>query len=116
MIVVVIIGILAAVALPSYNYSVLKTNRAAAKAQMLDIASRQPQFLIANRAYAIKAQLVDSGYALPTDLLSRYTYDVSVGTGNAPTYIITFTAIGPQLSDGDLTLNSEGVKTPLDKW
>jgi hypothetical protein len=30
--------------------------------------------------------------------------------------VITLTAAGAQLSDGDLTLNSEGVKGPPDKW
>ena len=41
---------------------------------------------------------------------------VAVGTGTVPSFSITFTAIGTQVSDGNLTLTSEGVKSPTDKW
>lgn len=116
MITVAIIGILAAVAYPSYTRYIIKANRSSAQAQMLDIANRQQQFLLANRAYAAKTVLTASGYALPTEVSARYSYDVVPGTGNVPSYLITFTAIGSQTSDGALTLNSEGVKTPAEKW
>lgn len=117
MIVVAIVGILAAIAFPSYERYVLRSNRAAAQAQMMDIANRQKQFLMANRAYASKTQLTNSGYALPSDLAARYDYDITVGAGSYPTFTITFTAKGAQAADGGpLTLNSEGVKAPVDKW
>ena len=116
MITVAIIGILAAVAYPSYTSFIIKGNRSAAQAQMLDIANRQQQFMLANRAYATKAVLTTSGYALPTEVSTRYSYNITVGAGAVPDYLITFTAIGSQASDGDLTLNSEGVKTPSSKW
>lgn len=116
MITVAIVGILTAIAIPSYNAHIIKSNRAVAKAQMLDIANRQPQFLVANRSYATKEQLETSGYALPSELNGKYTYDVTVGAGTTPSYTITFTATGAQHSDGNLTLNSDGVKTPADKW
>ena len=116
MVTVAIIGILAAVAYPSYTSFIIKGNRAAAKAQMLDIANRQQQFMLANRAYATKVVLTTSGYALPTEVSTKYSYDITVGTGAVPDYLITFTAIDSQASDGDLTLNSEGVKTPSSKW
>ncbi len=116
MITVAIVGILGAIAIPAYNTYIIKSNRAVAKTQMLDIANRQPQFLVANRSYATKAQLETSGYALPSELSGKYTYDVTVGAGTTPSYTITFRAEGAQLSDGNLTLNSDGVKTPADKW
>ena len=116
MITVAIIGILAAVAYPSYTSYIIKGNRSAAQAQMLDIANRQQQFMLANRAYATKAVLTASGYALPTEVSTKYSYNITVGTGAVPDYLITFTAIDSQASDGDLTLNSEGVKTPANKW
>lgn len=116
MITVAIIGILAAVAYPSYTQYIIKGNRAAAKAQMLDIANREQQFLLATRAYAEKTALETSGYALPSDISSKYSYAITVGTDTVPSYLITFTAIGGQTSDGNLTINSEGVKTPSSKW
>ena len=116
MITVAIIGILAAVAYPSYTQYIIRGNRAAAKAQMLDIANRQQQFMLVNRAYATRAMLTTSGYALPTEVSTKYSYSITLGTGAVPDYLITFTAIGSQASDGDLTLNSEGVKTPTSKW
>lgn len=116
MITVAIIGILAAVAYPSYTSYIIKGNRSAAQAQMLDIANRQQQFMLANRAYATKAVLTTSGYALPSGVSTKYSYEITVGTGSVPDYLITFAASGSQASDGNLTLNSEGVKTPPGKW
>jgi len=116
MVVVAVIGILAAVALPSYVGYVKKGARRSAQAQMLDIASREQQYLLSNRVYVPYSTLTASGYALPTDLVSRYTPAVDVGVGAVPSYTITFTPIGPQADDGTLTYNSSGVKTPADKW
>lgn len=112
MVTVAIVGVLAAVAYPSYTRYVVRSNRTAAQAQMLDIANREQQFLMANRAYATKAALESSGYALPTALTSRYTYDIEVGTSTVPAFTVTFTARAgtPQAADGPLTFNSEGVK------
>ncbi|HWI83156.1 type IV pilin protein [Ramlibacter sp.] len=116
MITCAIVALLAAVALPSYRAHIAKTNRRAAQAQMLDIANRQQQFLLANRAYATKAQLTASGYNLPVDLSSRYEYDVTVGESTVPAFTVTFSPLGTQDGDGTLTFNSEGVKAPADKW
>lgn len=116
LIAVAIIGILAAIAYPNYTQYLIRSNRAAAQAQMLDIANRQQQFLLANRAYASKAALEASGYGLPTEVSSKYAYAITLGTGSVPTFSITFTPLGSQASDGDLGLTSEGDKTPLGKW
>lgn len=116
MITVTIIGILAAIAYPSYTQYMIRANRAAAQAEMMDIANRQQQFLLANRSYASKATLEASGYALPSDVSSKYSYAIVVGAGAVPSYTLTFTPGGSQASDGNLVINSEGVKTPADKW
>jgi type IV pilus assembly protein PilE len=116
MIVVAIVGILSAIAYPAYTQHVIRGYRVAAQAQMLEIANRQQQFFIANRTYATQTQIEASGYALETDLASRYEYSVTPGTAAVPTYTITFTAKNGQLSDGNLTLDSSGAKTPANKW
>lgn len=116
MIATAIVAILAAIAYPAYTRHIVKSNRTAAQAQMLDIASREQQFLLANRAYAAKAALETSGYALPSSLSGKYTYDVTVGASAVPSFTVTFTGVGRQESDGPLTLNSEGAKGPAGKW
>lgn len=116
MIVVAIIGILASIALPSYREYVIRGNRVAAQAQMMDIANRQQQFLLANRAYASKTTLEGSGYSLPSEVSGKYDYGIDVGTDAVPSFTIKFTAKGAQTSDGNLSLTSEGVKTPAAKW
>ena len=116
MITVAIVGILAAVAYPSYTKHVIKSNRRAAQAQMLDLASREQQFLMANRAYAAYSAITASGYSLPTSLTAKYTPAIAVGVSTVPSFTITFTPMGSQVSDGDLTLTSEGVKAPAEKW
>ena len=116
MIVVAIIGILAAIAFPSYTQYIIHSNRAAAKSEMMAIANREEQFLLANRAYATVTQIAASGYSLPSQVSAKYTYDITLGTGTAPTYTIKFTAKGSQIDDGELTLNNFGAKTPAEKW
>lgn len=113
MITLVIIAILAAVALPSYRDSVRKGNRRAAQSVMMDMVNRQQQFFVANRVYATKAQL---NYALPPEVIGNYTYDIALTAGPPPGFTITFTATGAQVKDGNLALNSQGVKTPAGKW
>ena len=116
MITTAIVAILAAVAYPSYTRYIVRSNRTAAQAQMLDIANREQQFLLANRAYATKAALEASGYSVPTNVSGKYSYDITVGATAVPSFTITFTGTETQVGDGVLTLNSEGVKTPAAKW
>lgn len=108
-IVVAIVAILASVAFPAYQEHVRKGHRAAAQSEMMDIANRQQQFFLANRSYA--ESLEDLSYAVPDDVTKRY--DVAIAAENdatPPTFAITFTAKDAQESDGELTLDSEGVK------
>ncbi|MCX7183663.1 MAG: prepilin-type cleavage/methylation domain-containing protein [Nitrosospira sp.] len=107
---------MAAIVYPSYTQHVVKANRVAAQAQMVDIANRQQQFLLANRSYVSKTDLEASGYSLPADISARYSYAITLGAGAVPSYTITFTPSGVQTDDGVLTLNNEGVKTPAAKW
>jgi type IV pilus assembly protein PilE len=116
MIVVAIIGILSSIALPAYSTYVMRGKRSAAQSQMMDIANREEQFLLANRSYADKATLVSNGFVMPADVAANYTYDVTVGTDALPGYVITLTATGAQARDGNLSLTSAGVKSPAAKW
>jgi type IV pilus assembly protein PilE len=113
MVVVTIIAILAAIALPNYRQYVIRGHRSAAQSQMMDIANREQQFLLMNRAYADKATLEANGYQLPQEVSEKYDWDVvPVGTF----FTITLTPKGAQAGDGTLTLDSAGNKTPVEKW
>jgi type IV pilus assembly protein PilE len=115
MIVIAIIGILAAIALPSYNSYIIRANRAAAKAFMLDLAARQKQYFLDVRSYA--ADLTALNVAIPSDVVNDYgTFQFTV-SGPPPAFVITATPTSSrQSSDGPLTLSSDGTKTPAAKW
>lgn len=113
MIVVVIVAILASIAVPSYSAYIVRSNRRAAQATMMEIATRQHQFFAANRAYASAADL---GYTLPTEVSANYAYSVTLTAGPPPGFTITMTPSGRQAGDGALTLTSAGVKGPAGKW
>lgn len=116
MVAVAIIGILAAIALPSYRQYIIRGNRGAAQAQMMDFANRQQQFLLANRSYTAYDDPTACAALLPSEVSAKYGCTLTVGTGTVPSYLITFVPSGSQASDGTLTLSSEGVKTPASKW
>jgi type IV pilus assembly protein PilE len=116
MIVVVIVSILMAIALPAFRNQIIRGHRAAAQSQMMDLANREQQFLLANRAYADKTTIETNGYGLPTDVADKYGYTITVTATPVPTFLITFIPSGVQARDGSLTLNYLGVKLPTDKW
>jgi type IV pilus assembly protein PilE len=110
MIAIVIVAILASVAYPSYQQYLRRGARADAQAHMMDIAGRQGQFLIDNRAYA--ASLAALGVTTPSSVASKYTIAVDTGA-TPPTFTITATPTGTQADDtcGTLTLDNSGAKT-----
>ncbi len=115
MIVVAIVGIISAVAIPQYSRYVVRGNRAAAQAVMLDAANREKQYLLDARAYAIDVSgtpaLNTLGVIPSAAVLKNYTFTTLAGA-NAPSFIIIATAVagGKQATDGDLTLNDVGTK------
>jgi type IV pilus assembly protein PilE len=123
LIVVAVIGILASIAWPSYNRYVTRARRSDAQQFMLDISSRQEQYLLDARSYTgaldtTGLNLTRNGWSCTATTCSNAYYDVTVAAtaGPPPAYTTTATAKGAQLSDGNLTLSNLGVKTPADKW
>ena len=114
-VVVAIIGILAAIAIPSYNSHLRKGRRAEAQSYLLDIANLQQQYLMDARAYALDPNATTTLNKPPPSSVSNfYTITVTAAPAPAaqPSFLITATVkTGPQLNDGSLTLDSTGAKT-----
>jgi type IV pilus assembly protein PilE len=118
LIVMVVIGILAAIAIPSYNNQLIRGTRSSAQAAMMDIANKELFYLQAQRQYT--SVVADLGIpALPTEVTNFYTVDVNPdNTTTPPSFVITATPkTGTrQAADGAITLNSAGTKAPAEKW
>lgn len=116
MIAIVVVGILVGIAFPAYQNSVRKSHRSAAQAQMLDIANRQQQYLLANRVYT--STLSDIGYTAPAEVAARYTCSVTVDNTTLPTFTVGCAPRTAQSATGfdTLTLTSAGAKGPAGEW
>ena len=117
MVTVVIVGILAAVAYPSYMNQMKKGRRAAAQAHLMDIAQRQQEYLLDARTYA--STLATLSITTPADVASYYTVADPVITAGPPTtFVISAVPITgrAQAGDGTLSINSSGVKLPAGVW
>jgi type IV pilus assembly protein PilE len=126
MIVIVIVAILAAVAVPSYQNYVLRSNRAVAKSKLLEIAARQESYFADNKKYTNK--LTDLGYLADSVGVDRdynltavgatgSVFTIAVVTPTNTTYTLTATPVNAQLDDTTCTqlqVNSEGDRSASD--
>jgi type IV pilus assembly protein PilE len=113
MVTVVIVGILAAVAYPSYQSMLKSSHESAAQQFMLDIASKEEQFMLDTRTYT--ATIGTGGLALttPTEVSSYYTVTLAVNNAaTPPSYTITATPKAGTIQAGEATItyNHLGVK------
>lgn len=116
MIAVAIVGVLTAIAYPSYQNYLVKGSRANAKAFLMDVAGRQQQFLLDNRSYA--GTIAALSVTEPKEFTPYYTVAIVASAGPPPSFTVTATpkAGTRQAKDGTLTINNKGEKTPADKW
>jgi type IV pilus assembly protein PilE len=108
MIVVVIISILAAIAIPSYRQYVMKGHRSEATRALQDIASRQENYYFSNNAYT--SNLADLGAS--SSIAGAY-FTVAIPSASSSDYEITATAQGTQTQDQGctaFTLHRSGAK------
>lgn len=116
MITVAIVGILAAIAYPSYTEHVRKTRRADAKAVVLELSQWMERFYTENSRYDKTRAGVD--VALPFTQSPKEGgpaggyYTIALATPAQNQFTLTATPAGPQVGDtcGNLTLNRVGVK------
>jgi type IV pilus assembly protein PilE len=113
MIAVVIIGILASIAYPSYQQYVLKANRADAKAILMESAQFMERYFTTNNTY-VGATLLTAVTPKGADASTK-KYDIRFSEGpTAGAYKLEAEPTGSQDSDtcGALTLSSTGAQTP----
>ncbi len=125
LVVVVILGIITAMAYPSYQKQIRKSRRAEAKQALSDVAARQEQYYISNKRYTTTATQLGLT-ASPTSINGRYniTFGGStvVPTGDTTTsYVIIATPVtgNDQNNDTgctDMRWSSNGTKTPAGCW
>lgn len=121
MIVIAVIGLLAAVAIPSYNEYIRRSHRAEAKNFLMAIAQRMEQnYSITGRYDRNQAgAAVDQGFinqtgmnVVPTGAAPRYNLSFAANQPQQGTFVLLATPVGGQLGDrcGVLMLNHQGLK------
>lgn len=123
MITVVIVAILAAIAYPSYQAYIVRTNEGVARAFLGELASRQQSFYNDRRRYT--DSLVDLGYGAATVSLRRdgqpaadgepiiYTVGVQDGSVTARNYVVEAVPSGVQATRsqcGTLSLDAQNTR------
>ena len=116
MITVVIVAILTAIALPSYLGQLRRSARAEAQTFLTDMASRQQQFLVDRRTYAVSAAAL--GMSAPGSLAGKFDFSVVAANGPPPTFTLTATGVGAQLNDQCpvLSIDNAGNRLPAACW
>lgn len=115
MIVIAIVGILAAIAIPNYTEYVRKSRRSDAKSSILEVTQRLERFYTEKARYT--TSFTDIGYpaAVLDSSQGYYRLSISAGaSGIASSYTVTATAQGAQLADtacGNFSYGSDNTKS-----
>ena len=119
MIVVFIIGVLAAVAYPSYKTFVLESKRSDAITEMTSIAGAQEKFYAENLRYAGTVNALSGYTAEPDPYISKEGLYSITTLRTAEGYQIRAATRGTQVDDvkcATIILNSSGTKSPAECW
>lgn len=117
MIVVAIVAILAAAAVASYQFAVVKSRRATAETCLVERSQFMERFYTVNLRYdqdAAGTAIVMPAQACTTELQGFYTFDFSAGP-TANSFTIRASPVAGAQNDskcGVLTLDNTGAKTP----
>lgn len=120
LIVIAMIGILVAIALPSFQSFLIQGRRADAVVIIQEVAGEQERFFSENNRYS--NDLTEMGYDSAANVLSPDGfYQITAATPTNTSYVLTAVPAnpGPQTVDAEcatITLDSGGVKTPTECW
>tara|TARA_R100001143_G_scaffold39000_1_gene35859 strand:- start:2174 stop:2617 length:444 start_codon:yes stop_codon:yes gene_type:complete len=118
MVVVAIIGILAAIAIPAYQDSTMRANRSDAQITLSRLATLQERYYFRTNQYTGDFSDLLSGLANnTTSITSDEGFYTIALTATASSWSMTATATGTQADDTEcatLTLNNLGGKTSAD--
>ena len=108
MITVAIVGILAAIAYPSYLDQVRQSRRADAQSALLQAANRQERYFTTQYTYADTLDKLGMPAVTEND-----AYTLNIDSGDANGFQITANAQNDQVNDActSLTINERGQKT-----
>lgn len=113
MIVVVIVGVLAAIAIPSYTSSVQRGDRAAARAALLEAQQFMERYYAASSRYSVATDGTGTP-TLPSRLQAVPTgspkHDLTISAVTLTSYTLTATPRSTTDDCGNLTLTNTGVK------
>ena len=116
MIVVAIVGILAAIAIPAYQTQTERTRRSEGTSELSRIMDLQERFFANRFPPTYTADLTDLGLAAAMNVPTenghyQITATGCVDGGITNCVLLTATAQPSQANDGDLTLDSRGTRT-----
>ena len=118
MAVVMVIGILGMIAIPSYRQYVMRAQRTEAKTALMQLQTNQERYYLANRTYGTVAQLVAANLLNAGGLSERGTYAITLDAVSNTGYTATATprAGGAFDMQGDtqcttFSITAQGVRT-----
>ena len=130
MMAILVLGLLLSIAIPGYRDYMIRANKSAAKAVLMEVASRQEQYMMTAGSYGTLAQL---NYTVPPEVSSYFDVTLTTGTNSASSIaalqgmpIFTISASGKpgtvqenQPAAGAataLSINQFGLKLPVNEW
>jgi len=139
MITLVVIGILMSFALPAYREYMIRANQAAAKAVLMEVSSRQEQYLIKAGAYSSSYTVAgcvfsELAYTVPAEVCTNFDITLTAGTlpdtysvdamRGLPTFRVSASGKAGTVQEGypvagattEYSINQFGLKLPVSAW